>query len=227
MIKDIKLGWKVLRYGLNLKGSIIAGVIFISLAIMWELLMPALATANATSETFMAIGALLIAQLIHSVTVSSVVQTSPYKKKLQTRVPALLGGIFILLGHTWLIGIKYLGFTLWEGMQGWSPRIPTGIVFEAIPVVLICLYMGASLKAFWPSTIVFLILFMGTTILGNLWTIRTDDEGYQALLSQPAAIAVSYVIVIAGIFAMYGIFCAMYKREYSKITFETALRRAK
>lgn len=226
MIKDIKLGWKVLRYGLNVKGSIIAGVIFISLAIMWEVIMPPLATANTTSEAFMAIGALLIAQLIHSVTVSSVVQTSPYKKKLQTRVPALLGGIFILIGHTWLIGVKQLGLIFWNESMEWPEQLAISILFEAIPVVLICLYMGASLKAFWPSTIIFLILFMGTSTLGNMWMFRIDEQT-PAPMSIPAAIAVSYLIVIAGIFAMYGIFCAMYKREYSKITFETALQRAK
>lgn len=218
MINDLKLGIQVFRYGLNVKGNIIAMVLFLGLGCVMEFLSPGMTLGG----LYISLGSMMLIQLMHSVTVSTMVQTSPYKKVLQTVVPALMGTIFVFLANTLSIVLKLVGMQVFE----WSEvEISNAILLSSAMTVLILVYMGAGLKIFWPATIAFFFAFVilySTLNFGIL-----SDEEVRMLLPMGLSILVSYLVVLAGCGIMYLIFLGTYKLEYSKVTWDAALKRAK
>ena len=218
MINDFKLGLKLIKYGLNLKGCLIVSVIFLIMGIIMDFGMP----AAPINGMYVGMGGMMMVQLICSVSVSTMVQSSNYKRQMQTSVPAIIGGGYLLLANTFSIIVKFLGMKMLE----WDLSvIANGIIFNAVLTVIMVLYMGGALKAFWPATICFMIVYFAYYSLSSAFNFMEADV--PLLVSIELAIVISYVVIIAAIILMYLIFVAMYKRDFSKQNFETQLKRVK
>lgn len=224
MINDLKLGLKILKYGLNAKGVILPLVLSLGLGVFLEIFMP----IAPFSCMYIGMGAMLLIQLIHSVSVSNMVQTSTYKKRIQTIIPTLVGGVYLLIANTISILFKWIGYLRVANIS--DPDIiiiiepnelPNAIIVSSIIMVFIMLYSGTAMKHFYLASIVFIGSFICFTNYMSELEIPMLD------ISTPVAILISYVIILAGMGIMYLIFCVSYKKEYSKATFETALKRAK
>ena len=96
MTNNLKMGFKALKYGLNFKGNFFAMLLFLVLGFIMMFASP----TKILGSVYNSIGAIMVVQLINSVSVSAMVQTSPYKKKLQTIIPALHAGSYLLIINT-------------------------------------------------------------------------------------------------------------------------------
>ena len=173
-------------------------------------------------SVYNSIGAIMVVQLINSVSVSAMVQTSPYKKKLQTIIPALHAGSYLLIINTLNIVMLLVGTNFFE----WDKTlISNSILMSSGIMIIIGVYMNIALKFFWPATIVFFIAYFLYYIPLGLMELLEDEA--EMILPLEMSIVISYVVVIAGSVLMYVISLAIYKFEYSKITWEAALKRAK
>ncbi|MBP3677710.1 MAG: hypothetical protein J6I97_05120 [Agathobacter sp.] len=218
MINDIKLGLKVIRYGLNVKGCVIISVVFLLMGILMDFVVP----AAPMNGLYIGMGTLILVQTICSVSVSTMVQTSSLKRRLQTSVPSVVGGLFLLLGNTVSILVKFVGMKVFA----WSSaEVANGIVITAVLIVIIVLYMSGAMKVFWPATISFFIIYLLFFGFSSKMSFMTSEK--PLLLSIEVSVVLSYVMIIAATALMYFIFVATYKRNYSKQNFETQLRRAK
>ncbi len=218
MIKDIKLCFKVYKYGLNLRTNIVCGLIFLVLGLVLDILTP----QNPVGFMYVAMVGMMGQQTIQSVTVSSLVQSSPMKKRLETKLPAISFTLILFVANTLRLMIQLLSANLHHTDEG----VIAGSIFVGCGMTLIiAFYMAAAMKLYWPATVAFFIIFM---IYYGL-TISVDnilDSGAVFDCPLGVAIAISYgVIVIAG-FLMYLISLATYRLPYSKITWETQLKRA-
>lgn len=222
MINDIKMGMKVIKYGLNALMTVIPLLICLVVGVLFDLFMP----VGCFGGLYFIMGGMSFVQLIHSVSVSTMVQTSPHKKKLQTTIPAIIGCGYMVIANTISLLIKWVGYERLMNVS--DPNVfviiepgemGKGIVLSSMIMVFIMLYVGASLKCFWPATILFVIVFLGY---------YTSPEDV-VLIPVPTGMAVilSYVIILIGSGLMCLIFKATYKLSYSKLSFETALKRAK
>lgn len=220
MINDLKMGFKVIKYGLNFKANIFCMLLFLVLGSVMTFLMPTMPICG----MYIGLGSMMVVQLIHSVAVSTAVQTSPYKKKLQTIIPAICGGIYLLIANTLNIGLQIAGMYImkWE-----LAEISNAILFSCGIMIIMMVYMGAALKLFWPSTIVFFVVFMIYFTLMN--TTLDSMVMIEVVMIMPIemSILVSYAVVVVASILMYLIFLGTYKLEYSKTTWEAALRRVK
>lgn len=222
MINDLKMGFRVLKYGLSFKASIFAIIIFLILGCAMELLgadMP-------LSGAYTAISALYMAQMIHSFGVCSMVQTSPYKKRLQTIIPAYVTFISLVVVTTFQLVIKMAVNHLFERTEA---ELSNSILFTAIIMSVVTLYVGGAFKAFWPSTVLFTIGFMVVYSVSvyYMFKLRHQENAITMVLPLGVSILVSYLMIIVDCIFIYFMFLALYKKEYSKITFGTALKRAK
>ena len=91
-------------------------------------------------------------------------------------------------------------------------------------MVIMVLYQAAALKAFWVSTVIFAVGYLGTYFTV---TNRIIFSTMQFEIPIAVAIGVSYLIILLGTFLIYGILVLLYKKPYSKLAFESLLKRAK
>ena len=226
MINDLKLGLKVMKYGLNgNKGAVVADILCLVLGTVMEIFLP----IGFFGGMWFGMIALFIVQVIPSVSVSTMVQSSSYKKKLQVTVPTIVGCAFLLIANTYSLLLKWVGY---EVCMNWSKSDPdvliifeqgdfsTGIIFSSIVMVFIIIYMGVGLKYFGLS---FLLMFGGIALY-NYATV--DGGGIHVTFPEGMAVVLSYVIILLGCGILYLILNGSYKKEYSKATFEPMLKRA-
>lgn len=223
MMKDIKLGCKLLKYGLNVKGCIVSLVLCFVLVVFMELVFP----IAALSSLWIGMGAAVVVQLVHSISVSQMVQTSPYKNKLQTTIPTLIVGGYMLIAHTLSLILKWIGYQRIMRMSDpdfiieFEPyEFSNAIIWAGFFMVFIELFMGLSMKCFWVATVIFGAVFVWFYMGMN------GVEMVYFAIPEPLAVALSYVIILGGCGFMYLIFCLTYKKDYHRMTFETALKRA-
>jgi len=226
MINDLKLGFKVIPYGLNFKGSIVSYILFFILGLVMEITSPDMGLG----VLYVAIGSLLVVQLINSITCSTMVQTSPYKKRLQTVIPCILGGGYLLVTHTLVLGAKWIGFQAnfidLEEAYAMEEAYANSVIMSSVMLILVVVYMAAALKRFWVSTVIFIVVFIGLFSTSTVSRILGDNAIWFTM-EPPVAIALSYAMVLIGVICMYVISRILYKKDFSKVTFETALKRMK
>ena len=223
MINDLKLGHKVIKYGLNLRGNLIAIVLFLVLGCVMEFMTPYMIMGS----MYMGLASMMLVQVVHSVAVSTMVQSSPRKKRLQTRVPAFVGGLYMVILNTVMIVLKLVGsYVSPIEYEGGTEGISNAILMSSGIIILLALYMGVALKLFWPATIVFLISFYGYYGISGKMLDLMETEGTM-IMPIELSILISYLVVFTGSIIIYLIYRATYKLEYSKVTWEAALKRAK
>jgi len=206
-------GVVILHFGYTMLGNI-----FLIMGIIMDFGVP----AAPINGIYVGMGGMMMVQLICSVSVSTMVQSSNYKRQMQTSVPSIVCGVYLLLANTFSIIVKFLGMKMLE----WDLSvIANGIIFNAVFTVIMVLYMGGALKAFWPATICFMIVYFSYYSLSSAFNFMEADV--PLLVSIELAIVISYAMIITAIILMYLIFVAMYKRDFSKQNFETQLKRAK
>lgn len=219
MINDLKIGFKLMRHGLSLKSSILSSVLFLIGGLMFE---ASGEPIGIVGSVYAVMGSIMVYQLVQSLTCAGLVQSSPLKKRLQTSVSAICTFVCAMIFNTIIVGVKILiGYLNHTPMN----EVAAGILVTGFFLIIIMVYMGTSMKAFLLSTIIFImscgivgyIIGMG---LGLDWFVRWN-------ISIGVSIAGSYLAVVIGSFLMYLISLAFYKKDYSKTTFDSALKRAK
>ena len=220
MINDLKIGFKVLKYGLSYKSSMIGIILFMIIGAVVEVIQPNMPIGG----VYMGIGGVFTAQMIHSVCLSTMVHTSPNKKKMQTSIPTCVTFAIFMVSNTLMLVVRF-----WSSyMQGKSEaELCNGILFSAVLMMVVCLYTAGAFKAFVPATIIFLIAFMVVYSTFTAFTFLGDGEAAKAIVPLWASVILSYIVICAGCVIMYLIYTALYKKEYSKLTFQAALNRAK
>ena len=106
MIKDIKLGLSLMKYGLNYRTTIIGVLVCLGMTVLVETLLP-VSIIGAMTICMMP---LLIVQLVYSVSVSNMVQTSSCKKRMQTTIPTVFAVATGLIANTIVIIPQWLSY---------------------------------------------------------------------------------------------------------------------
>lgn len=224
MIKDIKLGLSVMKYGLNFKVSMLALLICVGMGVVLTFLLP----VGIIGCIYIAMGLLFIVQLIYSVSVSTMVQTSPHKKRMQTIVPSILGTLCMLVSNTFAVTSQWLEYQ--RAMNNTNPNIiiiyepgeyESGYIFSSFVLVFLLLYTVIAMKYFEVA--------MGTMIIGCIAFLNLSRlvEINYIIIPEGLAIGLSYAIVLLGGGIMCLISIVSYKKDYSKAAFDSLLKRAK
>ena len=200
MIKDIKLGLSLMKNGLNYYGAIADILTGIGASVLFLFLIP----VGLFSGLFIGMGVTVGAQLIYSLSVSTMVQSSPYKKRLRTTVPTWIAVISMLIANTLCILMEGLIYLITKnntnpymqviyeiGEHEWY------IVADAVMMVYFLLFMVAGIRFFWIS------ILLGCGGFRLFLSFMEGVEFSYLNISLEAAIILSYVIVLLGCGIMY------------------------
>ena len=225
MINDLKLGFKIMKYGHSAKLSIIGSVAFAVLGLVF------CAIGITTTSSFLGgyllmMSALLLLQLISTVNAANLVQTSPMKKRLQTSVPALFS-IFLML-TAYLLNVVVVAVAVCANPEA-VELFCTLIICTAVMTGVIMLYYGAVYKYFVVSTVIFFIIFIfiyPSVISGDIndelyWNFM-PFAGYWENFALTVVIGLG-IILVCGVL-QYLISLAVYKAPISKLALGARLR---
>ena len=219
---ELAICYKLLKYTMNAKMSIVSIIIFITVGILFELL-TVFAGNRISFQTWLDYGALFLftaaiypAQLIYSMDMSGMVQSSPYKKKIQTLFPAFLSLPSNLTAMVFLLLIRGLGAQLRpdKASQLWMGMFFNGILLLFMNLMTVLIYK------FYVITIVLFAVACGA--LASVWSVQPfmrDLLGWENVISPPFVILFCLTMVFVGILIQYFLARAIYKYPFSKRAF--------
>jgi hypothetical protein len=165
---------------------------------------------------YIVMGGMFGYQIFISLDVSTLVQTSPYKRKLQTSIPLLSMAPLVYLTYT-IIAV------VWGCRGSDMVGAPFGLLLLAGTASILIVYLAVVYKFFWIMILMFAIVFgVGT---GAGMSAGQGAGMTQLPFGYPAAVLLGYVMITAAHFLAYGISLLLYKREFSKYAFGAAMRK--
>lgn len=212
MIKDIILGFKLLKYGYKLKTNVIMAVLFTFIGIYMEVVSEG--TNLIGGFYFMIIG-MFVYQMIMSVDVSEYIQTSPMKRKLQITIPVITSTVFYLCIFTFLIIERVI---LINNMPE-KREMLLGSLFQIVIFMLITfMFTSVCYKYFWTGYVVFLGLVFAVIIFMNIFLSTPLAD---KLLSLPIGIfaIMGYAVIFIGAALETIIGKVLYKKPLSDFAF--------
>ena len=228
-MKDLIICFRLIKYGLQFKLMCILGGAFFGLGILFET--KGVGTTN-LGGLYMSLAGLYIFQLAFTPSIAKLVQTSPYKKKIQTSGTAILSTICCLFTFTVLVVIRVLRAKssdfAEEGIDITSHY--AALIYSALVVAVLLVYISFSFKMYLTSliiciTLVLVFMFIGFNEEKSPFIKITEllmKDGDSPLM----VILVSYGIIIAGGILCYFTSCLLYKHELSSLAVKNAMRQS-
>lgn len=225
MIKQLQMGFKLLKYTHGIATNIASLILIFVIGIYFELL-PVLEPRIEhryiihVGSYFIMMSALFILQMLISLNVPNVVAVSPWKKRIQTSVFALM--VIVSYGITFLpmLGMKYFKYS--SGILTYSALVEE-LMLLPVMTILTIVYMAVALKYFVASTVIFFVILpvvMGVQAVGPL----VGWFSY-AGISLGMAIALCIAAIFLGAALSYGLLCLLYKKPVSKYSQNNSLKK--
>ena len=220
MKEQLSKGWKLRGYGLGAKTQRAFCIIFLIVGTLFKL--SPLETEYMgidVGAVFLFSSAMFPAQLVMSLNMSQMVQASPYKKKLQTSIPAKMttAGVMIMLG--WSIFLQVISCMI-SGKNFADQGVK--LLMTGMWAFVILLFTGVCYKFFVVSMIVMYIFIFGA---GMLWEIGLHFFIPKGFIHPLVAIVADIVLVLTGGVIQYGLMKLFYKFPLSKAAFGAAAKR--
>lgn len=151
MLKDIKLGFKLLKYGYKLKLNVILLALFAIIGIASDIMSKG--TSIIGGVYFMMSG-MFTFQLIMSMDVSELIQSTSLKKKLQIHIPVLSSTVINLVVFTFLVVERVI--LIQNSVADKTQLIYTLFTLDVV-LLIVYLYKSICYKYFLLGFIVFMV----------------------------------------------------------------------
>lgn len=212
MLKELKLGFRLIKYGYKIKINVIMMVLILAIGIGVEI------TSQGTSIIggfyLMLIG-MFSYQMVMSMDISEIVQSSSMKKKLQVELPVIISTIIYLVCYTFLLIERAI-------LIKQNPQNKEELLFTlfSILLIMVAVYIFTSIcyKYFVAGMILFFVLFMG--IYGGVTFLWRTGIGAALCEMKFGWIAVfGYAIVLLGGGLEYLLGSFLYRKPLSEFAF--------
>ena len=222
MIKQLKMGFKMLRYAHGIKTC----VMWMVVVLLFGMLLEWSASGenvflNQMGLYFVMMIAIWPHQLLVSLNVPKVVAASPWKKKIQTSVMALVSCVAFLFAYILVIVIEAVKLAKQMTLE---EDFTFFVIWAAVFAGVLMVYMAFSAKYFVVSTIGF-VFFM--QVLSCVVSIRTytDIAIFHMSMHPALTILTGALIIVAGGLLEYGVSLLLYKVPVSKYAQMNSLRK--
>ena len=220
MLKDLKMGFQLMKYGYKIKMNVIMMVVILAFGIVAEI------SSKGTSFLggfYLMMTGMFAYQLIMSMDISEMVQSSAVKRKLQVGLPVVASTVVYLASYTFLLVERVI--LIYQNPQSKEELLYT---LFTILLIMITVYIFSSIcyKYFVAGFILFLILFIavdtGAVILWNngigAWLCQIG-LGWLAVLG--------YAVVLLGGGIEYLLGSLLYRKPLSEFAFRGIFKDAK
>lgn len=220
MLKGLKMGFRLMKYGYKIKMNVIMMIVILALGIVAEI------TSEGTSFLggfYLMMTGMFAYQLIMSMDISEMVQSSAAKRKLQVGLPVVASTVVYLASYTFLLVERVI-------LIHQNPQSKEELLYTLFTILLIMItvYIFSSIcyKYFVAGFILFLILFIGVdTGAVILW-----NNGIGAWLCQIGLgwlAVLGYAVVLLGGGIEYLLGSLLYRKPLSEFAFRGIFKDAK
>lgn len=228
MISDIKMGLKLFKYSLSFKSTVTMYIIFFGLGVLFTILTPESGADSiiAMGGAYMALSGAYVGQMLFNVNIGKIIQSSPYKCKLQTKIPNLFSFISILFSFTMFILIKVVQIKCFGcfGTEELLMKQTFAVIMTAVMSFCMLLYIGVAFKKYVLSTV-----FLFITIIPMMLLMMSSDRliGFVTGISFGLAIFIGYAIIIVGFLLSLLVSRMVYKLDIEENSYKKLLERVK
>lgn len=220
MKEQLSKGWKLSGYGLGVKTQRVFCIIFLIAGTLLKLFpLETEYMAIDVGAVFLFCSAMFPAQLVMSLDMSQMVQASPYKKKLQTSIPAKMTTAGILIMFGWSMFLQVISCVI-SGKNFADQGVK--LLMTGMWAFVILLFTGVCYKFFVVSMIIMYILVLGAGMLVGIAQQFFIPKGF---IHPLVAIVADIVLILAGGVIQYGFMKLFYKFPLSKAAFGAAIKR--
>lgn len=227
MINDLKLGMKMLRYGDHMILQMVAMAVtwFLGLIMNVSIKYVSISLSGQIQliqipigAVFMVIAFMFPAQILYSLSVSNLVQSSPAKKRMQTAIPAAV--TFAGMMGNYLVSLV-INLIFMAGHPERVGAICGETLLEAVLAAFLMIVLGVAYKFFWTAFLSGLMVFFCTRYgMETLWRVDLSGGGAYALTA-----AAGFVLILLGGLGQYGLSLLFYKVPMSKYAQSANLRK--
>lgn len=217
MLKDIKLGFKLLKYSYKLKMNAGMLILFLAIGVASEVMTKG--TSIIGGVYFMLCG-MFAYQMVMSMDVSQMIQSTSMKKKLQIYIPAMVSFIIYMVVYTFIVVERIILIQNHVADAG-----ELSYTLFSIDIVMISVFLFTSIcyKYFILGFIVFMAIFMSSYTALMV-------SGVMAVMEKlpfAANVVIGYAIIILGTAFLIGMGRLLYKKPLSEFAFRGLFRDAK
>ena len=219
MKNDLRKAFELMKFGICVNKGINIGVLvlFVVIGLVGETFY--LATGFTMNYGFFDLFAFLLiavlsfpAQFMVTTDVSHIVQTSSYKKKIQTKMFAEVSLITSLAAMTFLVFIRTIAGVVHPDL---AAKLWNDIPIAGIMTMMVLIFTVIMYKYYWIA--VFMMGIGGRA--GYLSVVKGPQDGLFAKVPVLGDIVIAYAFVLLGVGISYLISLALYKRPFSKAAF--------
>lgn len=217
MLKDIILGFKLVKYGYKLKENILMLAFFTAIGIFVEI--QSKGTSLIGGLYFMLVG-MCAYQLIMSVDVSEYIQTSAMKRKLQLTIPVITSTTLYLFIFTFIIIERFILINIYPENQ---KMLIMSLVQLELVMLIVFVFSSICYKYFLLGFLLFLVLGFVTIII-SLFLFNTPFAS--TVLSIPFGVfaVTGYLVIFIGAVLEYIIGSKLYNKPLSQFAFKGLLK---
>ena len=220
MKEQLSKGWKLRGYGLGVKTQRAFCIIFLIAGTLLKLFpLETEYMAIDVGAVFLFCSAMFPAQMVMSLDMSQMVQASPYKKKLQTSIPAKMTTVGILIMFGWSMFLQVISCMI-SGKNFADQGVK--LLMTGMWAFVILLFTGICYKFFVVSMIVMYIFIFGAGMLLEIGLHFFIPKGF---IHPLVAIVEDIALILIGGVIQYGLMRLFYKYPLSKAAFGAAIRR--
>lgn len=220
MLKGLKMGFQLMKYGYKIKMNVIMMIVILAFGIVAEI------SSKGTSFLggfYLMMTGMFAYQLIMSMDISEMVQSSAAKRKLQVGLPVVASTVVYLASYTFLLVERVI-------LIHQNPQSKEELLYTLFTILLIMItvYIFSSIcyKYFVAGFILFLILFIGVdTGAVILWNNGIGVWLCQIGLGWLAVLGYAVVLLGGGIEYLLG--SLLYRKPLSEFAFRGIFKDAK
>ncbi len=218
MLSELKNAYKLVQYGLSLKKQLGFAALFAGIGIVLEIVTQG---RQSTGAFYIVLSGLFIYQLIISADVSTLVQSSPYKKKIQCFYPIISVVPWTYITFTIIVVIHWLFAK--AGGERLIREHAMNIFLIGCFLFVTMIYFGVTYKFFVISTVCMIIsITIPITVVNIL-----SREGSTFFDSYGKCAAIAYILLTLGSIGSYVLSQITYKFNLSDIAFRGMLGKKK
>ena len=215
-MKELINAYKIVGYGAKIKTQFLLAALFLGLGVLFEFMSQG---TQSTGSFYIVLSGLFLYQMIVSSDISTLVQSSPYKKKIQCSYPmiAVIPWVFVTLNIVLLIHYYFAKHSDAEGLQAQCQTL----VVLGLCIFIMLVYFGLAYKLFVTATVVMVVFVMAIMFV----TSAIFRSPVAPELTFAGCAIFNYVCTIAGCLACKGLTEIFYKQDRSSYAFRGLIKK--
>lgn len=209
-MKDLVLGFKLLRYGYKLKTNVMMLGLFTAIGLLTEISSHG---TNMIGGFYFMLTGMFAYQMIIYMNASDYVQSSAMKRKLEVGMPVIVSTVVYLVMLTILVAEKYILIRMYPENTAQYQDTLFMIIMILFGAMIFC---GVCYKYFVASFIVFMVLMMTCMSTANYWLVDHHISEYVSSAFVKLAI-LGYAAIIVGGVIEYLLSSLLYRKQLSEL----------